>query len=90
MIVERLKIEGFRNYNYSEAQFSDNINVIIGGNGQGKTNLIEAIYYLTCGKSFRAKSDKELINFACNEAKIEAQIFSGEREQLISAEISKI
>ena len=74
MIVERLKIEGFRNYESSEALFSDNINVIIGGNAQGKTNLIEAVYYLTCGRSFRARSDRELINFNCDDAKIEAKI----------------
>lgn len=89
MIVERLKIEGFRNYESSEALFSDNINVIIGGNAQGKTNLIEAVYYLTSGKSFRAKSDKELINFSSDDAKIEAQIFSAGRSQTISAELSK-
>ena len=89
MIVERLKIEGFRNYESSEALFSDNINVIIGGNAQGKTNLLEAVYYLTCGRSFRARSDKELINFNADEAKIEAQIFSGERSQTLIAELSK-
>ena len=89
MIVERLKIEGFRNYKSAETLFSDNINVIIGGNAQGKTNMVEAIYYLTCGRSFRAKSDKELINFDCDDAKVEAQIFSGERKQSISAELSK-
>lgn len=89
MIVERLKIKGFRNYLSAEANFSDNINVIIGGNAQGKTNLIEAVYYLTCGRSFRARSDKDLINFGCDEAKIEADIFAGERQQKISAELSK-
>ena len=89
MIVERLKIEGFRNYESSEALFSDNINVIIGGNAQGKTNLVEAVYYLTCGRSFRARSDKELINFSCDEAKIEADIFSGERQQKLTAELSR-
>lgn len=89
MLVKHLKAEGFRNYISSETDFSESINVITGGNAQGKTNLIEAVYYLTGGKSFRAKSDRELINFNGDSAEINAVIESGGREQTIRAVLSK-
>ena len=89
MLVKSLKVSGFRNYTSSEIEFSDNINVIIGGNAQGKTNLIEAVYYLTGGKSFRAKNDRELIGFDSDTASIEASVISGGREQNICANLSR-
>ena len=47
MLVRRIFLEGFRNYETAEAAFGENVNVITGQNAQGKTNLLEAIYYLT-------------------------------------------
>lgn len=85
MYIKSLRLDGFRNYGVSRADFSENINVIIGGNAQGKTNLIEAVYYLTGARSFRAKSDKELIGFDKDRAEIEANIMSESRSQTIRA-----
>ncbi|MDR2570067.1 MAG: DNA replication/repair protein RecF [Oscillospiraceae bacterium] len=87
MIVNELFLDGFRNYSGLSAQFCDGVNVIAGQNAQGKTNLIEAIYYLAVGRSFRPASDKELISFDCNEASIRAGIVSGDREQVLEARI---
>jgi len=87
MVVNELYLDGYRNYNRSEAQFSDGVNVIAGRNAQGKTNLIEAIYYLATGRSFRPASDKELIAFGCDGACIRAGIVSTEREQTLEARI---
>ena len=89
MLVKSVKVSGFRNYTLSEIEFSDNINVIIGGNAQGKTNLIEAVYYLTGGKSFRAKNDRELINFNSDTASIDSTVMSEGRLQHICADLSR-
>ena len=53
MRVDSLILEGFRNYELSSVGFDPGINVITGENAQGKTNLLEAVYMLTCGRSFR-------------------------------------
>ena len=87
MIVNDLYLDGFRNYNCVTAQFHDSINVIAGSNAQGKTNLIEAIYYLTAGRSFRPASDKEIIAFDREYACIRAGIDSFGREQSLEARL---
>lgn len=89
MTVNNIKLEGFRNYISEETCFSDNVNVIIGDNAQGKTNLLEAIYYMTSGHSFRSRFDKEIIGFDSNSAIITADIFSDERKQKLKAVIPK-
>jgi len=85
MIVKKVSLNGFRNYNDVNVQFSDDVNVITGRNAQGKTNLIESIYYLATGRSFRSSSDKELINFNNDSTNIRASIVSSEREQTLEA-----
>jgi len=87
MIVNELYLDGFRNYSDVKADFCDGVNVITGRNAQGKTNLVEAIYYLATGRSFRSASDKELITFDCDGANIRAGIVSSEREQTLEARI---
>ena len=77
MKVHNLFLDGFRNYENFTAAFSDRVNIIVGNNAQGKTNLLEAIYFLTAGHSFRsAKGDRDLIAFNRDEATIRATIFS--------------
>lgn len=60
--VKKLKLENFRNIKSCDIEFCDGINVVTGENGQGKTNLIEALWMLTGAKSFRGSKDKDLIN----------------------------
>lgn len=79
MRVDALELSGFRNYQQQTLQFDPNCNVIYGENAQGKTNLLEAIVFLSCGKSHRARSDRELIGFDQNSAKITGGIFSRDR-----------
>ncbi len=90
MIVNKITLDSFRNYSEFSTEFSDKVNVIIGNNAQGKTNLIEAIYFLTAGRSFRAKSDKEMIGFDRDSAYIRANIYSGERAQKLEAFLYRI
>lgn len=51
MQIDRLLLEGFRNYDSQQLTFDGSCNVIYGENAQGKTNLLEAIVYLSCGRS---------------------------------------
>ena len=53
MIVRKIALNGWRNYEFAAAEFSPGTNVITGENAQGKTNLLEAISYLSTGRSFR-------------------------------------
>ncbi len=62
MKITNLKIQNFRNYLNQNTNFLNNTNIIIGKNGSGKTNLVEAIYILAFTKSFRGSNDKVVIN----------------------------
>jgi len=83
MIVKKIGLSGFRNYEWETVEFSPGTNVISGPNAQGKTNLLEAVYMLSLGKSFRTRFDKELTGFDYSECEILADIYSGERDQTV-------
>ncbi|MBM7645537.1 DNA replication and repair protein RecF [Scopulibacillus daqui] len=74
MILESITVSNFRNYNNASINLSDSVNVFLGENAQGKTNLLEAIYVLAMAKSHRTPNDKELIKWDENYAKIEGRI----------------
>ncbi len=74
MKITNLKLKNFRNYDMLNLQFSNYKNIIIGDNGVGKTNIVEAIYYLALTKSFRCSDDILLINENADRAIIEANI----------------
>ena len=59
MWVNEIKLMNFRNYSYQEIKLHKNINVFFGENAQGKTNIIEAIFLSSIGKSFRTNKEKE-------------------------------
>ena len=95
MIVRRLELEGFRNYTAAAAEFAPGVNVICGENAQGKTNLLEAVGYLSGARSHRARGDRELIAFDRDQAllraelegrgrtfAVEARLFRGRRRKL--------
>lgn len=87
MIVKKIALNGFRNYEFDTAEFDSGTNVICGQNAQGKTNLLEGVYMLSCGKSFRTRFDKELIGFGYSEASVLADIYSHEREQTVNIQM---
>jgi DNA replication and repair protein RecF len=74
MHIEQLTLKNYRNYEELDVTFDDKINVIIGENAQGKTNLMEAIYLLAFTKSHRTSREKELIHWEKEYAKIEGSI----------------
>ena len=71
MFIERLKLKNYRNYKEEVFDFSDGLNVIIGKNAQGKTNVLEAIFFSVIGKSFKTNKEKELIKWGENNSQIE-------------------
>lgn len=81
MIIKGIRLINFRNYNSMSASFSSGVNILVGKNAQGKTNLLEAIYMCSTGRSFRTLSDKEIISFGKKEAYIGAEISIGELEK---------
>ena len=83
MRIDALTLRGYRNYRAAEVRFDGAVNVISGRNAQGKTNLLEAVYLLSGGRSFRTRFDRELIGFDEDFATVEADVFSGGRAQRI-------
>ena len=63
MILERLALTDFRNYESASVSFVPGVNIICGEHAAGKTNLLEAAFYFAAGKSFRGCKDRELIRF---------------------------
>jgi DNA replication and repair protein RecF len=61
VFISRLKLNNFRNYDKLEIELHDKLNIFIGNNAQGKTNILESIYLTGFGKSFRTNKDKDLI-----------------------------
>jgi len=83
MRVDALTLRAWRNYDEASVTFDGGINVISGANAQGKTNLLEAVYLLSGGRSFRTRFDRELIGFDRDAAEVSADVFAAGRGQHI-------
>lgn len=81
MRIDRLYLRNFRNYTEMNTEFVPGVNLLVGDNANGKTNLLEAIFYLSTAKAFRAKHENELLLFGSEFAELSAKVFSQEREQ---------
>ena len=88
MNITKLKLENFRNYDSQEIEFNKGINIIYGDNAQGKTNILEAIFLCSMGKSFRTNKDKELIKINSNYAKLNIEYEKSDRDGKIEYIIS--
>ena len=87
MKLRRIALDGFRNYTDFTADFSPGVNVIWGENAQGKTNLLEAIGFLSGARSHRARGDKELISFHQDKGTITAEVTSRGRDFLLEVQL---
>ena len=81
MQLSKLTLRDFRNYEALELECDPGVNLIVGNNAQGKTNLLEAIAYAGSGKSFRAMKQSEMVRFGADFADIEADVCAQERCQ---------
>ena len=83
MILKELELRSFRNYEEAKIEFEPGVNLIVGDNAQGKTNLLEAISYLGSGRSFRAQKTAEMVRFGADFGEVSGKVFSQEREQTL-------
>ena len=89
MLIKKISLKNFRNHNSLSFEFTDHLNVLTGLNAVGKTNVVEAIYYLSLARSFRTNEDIELINKNHDKAEIDAVILEGELTRKIKVIITK-
>jgi DNA replication and repair protein RecF len=78
VIINSLSLQNFRNYSKQEFEFTSGTTLLVGPNASGKTNLLEAIYLLATGKSFRAGVEREMISYGKEIARVQGKI---EREE---------
>ncbi len=74
MQITNIKIQNFRNYENLDLDIGEGINVFLGSNAQGKTNLLETIYFCGIGKSFRSIKDKEVIRWGKESGRIKIEV----------------
>lgn len=85
MQISNLTLRSFRSYKHEKIEFSPGLNVIVGENGAGKTNIVEAIHFLSLARSFRTNESSELIMKSCQFGAIEARV-----EQLTTSKIIEV
>lgn len=74
MHISSLNLSHFRNYSRLNTEFHPHFNWLVGKNGQGKTNLVEALYYLSCLSSFRSSQKDNLIHKGCEDATLSCSL----------------
>ncbi len=89
MIVEKLRLVNFRNYRDVVVSFSPRVNVFVGDNGQGKTNLLEALYLVSQGDSFRYNDNSVLLRSGESEAVIQTKICQNDLHYKLQLNLSK-
>lgn len=89
MRVDAITLDFWRNYPHTELSFAPGVNVFYGDNAQGKTNLLEAIAYLSCAKSHRARYDRELICHGVDHAFIQSEVWNGRRQVTLEAKLQR-
>ena len=81
MKLNKITLENFRNYENFSVEFNPGVNLLVGQNAQGKTNLLEAVAFLGSGRAFRTQKTGELIRFGADFAQIEGSVSAQQREQ---------
>ena len=83
MVIKSLRLVNYRSYKDKTFNFSDNLNILIGKNAQGKTNVLEAIFYTVIGKSFKTSKEKEVISWGEEKAYVRGEFQKKYREEKI-------
>ena len=89
MYISSVKLRNYRNYESQVIGFEKGMNIIVGNNGEGKTNLLESIYLLSTTRSHRIDDNKELILFDQEFGSVEGTIISGENRFKLSVVVYK-
>lgn len=89
MLLEVLHLENFRNLIDVQIEPHPRFNILAGQNGQGKTNVLEAIYLLSAIKSFRPQTNTDLVRFSQTQATLQARVDRGGSERIVRLEITE-
>ena len=89
MIVKSLTLDFFRNYSHLEVSFDPHVNLIYGENAQGKTNLLEAIAYLSTARSHRARYDREMMMMGADNTFLKGEVESRSRDFILEVRMSR-
>ncbi len=81
MYFKSIEINNFRNYRDEKVEFDPKLNLILGDNAQGKTNLLEALFIMGLGKSFKTNNDKEMIRDGCDFSKVTSVVVNKDGEE---------
>jgi len=88
VIVKSIKLKNFRNFSELNIDLNNILNIFIGDNGQGKTNLLESIYLCSIGKTFKLNSENDLIKFGQNSFEVEILINKENGSNIVSKVIN--
>lgn len=77
-MITKLRLKDFRNFKTKLLEFSDGITVIIGPNASGKTNILESLFLLSTGKSFRAHLEEEMVNYNAELSRVKGRAKGGD------------
>lgn len=89
MICNRISAGNFRNIQNAEVTFTPGVNILLGDNAQGKTSLLEAIYFVSLGRSFRSVHEADLIKFGEEYSRISLDFSDAVRNQNITIFLSR-
>ena len=89
MYIKSVYLKNFRNYKEQKIELNEKANVFYGNNAQGKTNILEALYFAALGRSFRTFKENELINFNTDCSNIVITYIKNDRENKIEINLNK-
>ena len=81
MYFKSVEIKNFRNYTEQKVEFDPKLNLILGDNAQGKTNLLESLFIMGLGKSFKTNNDKEMIRAGCDHSKVTSVVVNKDGDE---------
>lgn len=89
MYIKKINLKNFRNYENQEIELNQGTNIFYGDNAQGKTNIVEAVFLCSMGKSFRSKKDSELVKFDELSTTVEIEYEKQDRSGVVKAQIGE-
>ncbi len=89
MFIKEIYLKNFRNYDEQKIRLNETVNDFYGNNAQGKTNILEALYFCALGRSFRTHKESELINFKDSFSNINVSFQKNDRDNSIEISLNK-
>src|SRR3954470_15660879 len=83
MHATRVRLRDFRNYERGEVELAPGLNVVVGANGAGKTNLLEAVYFGLTARSCRTSNEREMVRLGTGVARVELEVAAEDGDHLL-------